>query len=78
LAVILRAIGYVGTLGGAGVALFLLFMSGELTAEEATAARRWLAVLVLLGLFATLATWPMRALTVARMPEAAFRLDMYP
>lgn len=77
LAAILRAAGYVGTFGSAGVALFLLFMSGELTAEEATAARRWLAVLVLVGLLATLAAWPMRALTLARMPEAAFRFEIY-
>ncbi|QCI65699.1 copper resistance D family protein [Phreatobacter stygius] len=77
LTVLLRAAGYAGTLGAAGVALFLLFMSGELTADEATAARRWLAVLVLAGLLASLAAWPMRALSLSRMPEAAFRFEIY-
>jgi copper resistance protein D len=78
LAVLLRVLGQIGTLGAAGVALFMLFMSGELTSDEATAARRWLILLFLLGLAASLAAWPMRALMLARMPEAAFRFDIYP
>lgn len=77
LATVLRAIGYAGALGGAGIALFLLFMSGELTADEATAARRWLFVLVLVGLAASLAAWPLRALTLARTPDAAMRPELY-
>lgn len=76
LAALLRAIGYAGALGGAGIALFLLFMSGELNSEEATAARRWLLVLTLLGLAASLATWPLRSMSLARTPDAAFRADL--
>ncbi|CEJ15520.1 Copper resistance protein D [bacterium YEK0313] len=77
LAGVLRAVGSIGALGGAGIALFLLFMSGELTADEATAARRWLFVLVLVGVLASLAAWPLRALSLARSPEAAMRADLY-
>jgi putative copper resistance protein D len=78
LAAVVRALGYMGCLGAMGAALFLVFMSEQLTYDEARAARRWLVLLMLLGLLASLALWPLRAAELSGIRDGAFRWQLYP
>lgn len=76
-AVVVRAFTDIGALGAAGLALFLVLMSGELTGEETRSARRWLILLAFLGLLACLGSFPLQAVEVARGPQGAQRAEIY-
>lgn len=76
-AVVVRAFVDIGSLATAGLALFLVFMSGELTAEETRSARRWLLLLAVIALMAGLGSFPLQAIEVARGPQGAQRAEIY-
>ncbi|WP_252511311.1 hypothetical protein [Phreatobacter aquaticus] len=76
-AVIVRAFVDIGSLATAGLALFLVFMSGELTTEETRSARRWLLLMALIGLIANFGSFPLQAIEVARGPQGAQRAEIY-
>lgn len=75
--VLVRAIADLCLLGSAGAVLYLVFMSAELTEEEARSARRWLTFFVLLGLLALTARWPFRAAELAGIRDGAWRVPLY-
>jgi putative copper export protein len=75
--VLVRALADLGLIGSAGGVLYLVFMSAELTEEEARAARRWLTVFALLGLLALAARWPFRAAELAGIRDGAWRGPLY-
>jgi putative copper export protein len=75
--VLVRALADLGLIGSAGGVLYLVFMSAELTEEEARAARRWLTVFALLGLLALAARWPFRAAELAGIGDGAWRGPLY-
>lgn len=76
--VAVRALYTVGTLGAAGVALFLVFVGDRITSDEMRVARRWLVIFVILGLLASLASWPIRAIVLARGLDGLWRYELYP
>jgi putative copper export protein len=75
--VLVRALADLCLIGSAGGVLYLVFMSAELTEEEARAARRWLTLFALLGLLALAARWPFRAAELAGIRDGAWRLPLY-
>jgi putative copper export protein len=78
LTVILRAIYSFASLAAAGLVLTLAVLAGQLTPEESRAARRWLLAFVLIGMVASLAAWPVRAIVLAKGIDGLWRWDFYP
>lgn len=76
-AVLVRALADLCLMGSAGAVLYLVFMSAELTDEEARSARRWLTLFVLAGLLAVAARWPFRAAELAGIRDGAWRGPLY-
>ena len=78
LAVVVRTLATAGALGAAGAALFLVFLSERLAADEARAGRRWLMVFVLVALVGGAALWPFRAIELSGVREGMARWPLYP